>query len=208
MALDIDDEMQADQIKNFWDTYKKIITIGFVILIVAYISFQFYLSSTKKNSELASQLYQEIIIEKPDSLDSIKEMVASLKDNHSSTPYAARGAIYLSRILVDKKMNDEAVIELIWAGDNAKEKSIQSLAFYSLANIYLTSNDVENAKITANKISSPGYSGLKNDLLGDVYLISNDKEMAKASYKSALAFYENKSELAKVIQIKLDAIGQ
>ena len=56
MALDIDDEMQADQIKNFWDTYKKIITIGFVILIVAYISFQFYLSSTQKNIELASQL--------------------------------------------------------------------------------------------------------------------------------------------------------
>jgi len=88
MALDIDDEMQADQIKNFWDTYKKIITIGFVILIVAYISFQFYLSSAQKNSELASQLYQEIIIEKPDSLDSIKLMAASLKDNHSSTPYA------------------------------------------------------------------------------------------------------------------------
>ena len=64
MALDIDDEMQADQIKNFWDTYKKIITIGFVTLIAAYIGFHFYLSSTKKNSELASQLYQEVIMEK------------------------------------------------------------------------------------------------------------------------------------------------
>ena len=151
MALDIDDEMQADQIKNFWDTYKKIITIGFVILIVAYISFQFYLSSAQKNSELASQLYQEIIIEKPDSLDSIKLMAASLKDNHSSTPYAARGAIYLSRILVDKKMNEEAVIELTWAGKNAKEKSIKSLAFYSLANIYLTSNNSINYTIVHHK---------------------------------------------------------
>lgn len=208
MALDIDDEMQADQIKNFWDTYKKIITIGFVTLIAAYIGFHFYLSSTKKNSELASQLYQEVIMEKQDSLDAIKVKVAQLKDSHRNTPYSARGAIYLSRILVANKMNDAAVIELTWAGENAKEKSIQSLAFYSLANIYLTSNDLENAKITANKISSPGYAGLKNDLLGDVYLASNDKEMAKASYKSALAFYENKSELAKVIQIKLDAIGQ
>jgi predicted negative regulator of RcsB-dependent stress response len=62
MALDIDDEMQADQIKNFWDTYKKIITIGFVILIVAYISFQFYLSSAKKIANLRPSSIRKLLL--------------------------------------------------------------------------------------------------------------------------------------------------
>ena len=114
----------------------------------------------------------------------------------------------MSRSLVNSKMNDEAIVELLWASDNANEKSIESLALYTLSNIYLVTESLDDALVTANKISTPGYIGLKNDLLGDIYIGKKDKEKAILSYQAALNFYLNKSELAKVIQTKIDAIGQ
>jgi predicted negative regulator of RcsB-dependent stress response len=211
MALEpnqIEKEIQMDKMQNLWDTYKHIIAIIIIIIVVAFIGFEFYQSSVKKNGEAASQIYQEIITINIDNIEIIRAGVTKLKDIHSDSPYSSRGAIYLSRSLVNKKMNDEAITELIWAADNAIEKSIQSLALYSLANIYLIIKNIDDAMATANKISTPGYVGLKNDLLGDIYIESNDKKKARVSYKAALNFYQDKSELAKVIQTKLDAIGQ
>jgi len=208
MANDIDEEMQADQIKTFWHAYKKFIIITLLLIVASYTGYQFYHSSEIKSAESASQLYQEVIIEKLDNVETIKLKVKTLQENHTNTPYAGRASIYLSRILFEEKNNNEAMEALIWASENAKEKSIQSLAYYALSNSYLVTKEIDKAKIAAEKISTPGYVGLKNDLLGDIYLLMNDKDMARASFKSALAFYDNKSELAKVVQTKLDAIGQ
>ncbi|MDG2252688.1 MAG: tetratricopeptide repeat protein [Methylophilaceae bacterium] len=211
MALEpnqIEKEIQIDKYQNLWNTYKRLIAVLVAIIISIYTGFQFYQSSEVKSGEVASQIYQEIIIENIENTDIIKQKVSELKSNHSSTPYASRGAIYLSRSLVNKKMNDEAIEELLWASNNAKEKSIESLALYTLSNLYLIKENLDDSLATANKISSPGYLGLKNDLLGDIYIANNDKEKAILSYEVALKFYLNKSELAKVIQTKIDAIGQ
>ena len=211
MALDdtqIEKEIQIDKMENLWNENKRIIVVVVAVIISIYIGLQFYQYSAKKTGEMASQLYQEIITLNIDNVEMIKSGVTQLKENHSDTPYSSRGAIFLSRSLVNKKMNDEAVVELIWAADNANEKSIQSLALYSLSNIYLVLKNIDEAMSTANKISTPGYMGLKDDLLGDIYMASNDNEKARISYESALNFYQNKSELAKVIQTKIDAIGQ
>jgi predicted negative regulator of RcsB-dependent stress response len=211
MALEpnqIEKEIEMDKMEKIWNTYKRKIAIAVVIIGVSFIGYQIYQSSIKTSGESASRIYQVIITTNIDNTEMIRSEVTKLKNNHPDTPYSSRGAIYLSRSLVNKKMNNEAIEELLWAADNAIEKSIQSLALYSLSNIYLILKNTDEAMVTANKISTPGYEGLKNDLLGDIYIKINDKEKAKISYNAALNFYQNKSELTKVIQTKLDAIGQ
>jgi predicted negative regulator of RcsB-dependent stress response len=205
---DIEKEIRMDKLENFWNTYKWIIAIVVLIVIVAFGAFQYSKISAKKSGEAASQIYQDIITINIDNIEMIRSGVTKLKDNHADTPYSSRGAILLSRSLASKNLNDEAITELIWAADNSVENSIQSLALYSLSNMYLVSENLEDAMIAANRISTPGYIGLKNDLLGDIYIASNDKEKARISYDAALNFYQNKSELAKVIQTKIDAISQ
>ena len=205
---DIEKEIRMDKLENFWNAYKWIIAIVVLIIIIAFSTFQYSKISAKKSGEVASQIYQDIITVNIDSIEMIRSGVTSLKENHADTPYSSRGAIFLSRSLASKDLNDDAIAELIWAADNAVENSIQSLALYSLSNMYLVSENLQDAMKAANRISTPGYIGLKNDLLGDIYIASNDKEKARISYNAALNFYQNKSELAKVIQTKIDAIGQ
>ena len=74
--------------------------------------------------------------------------------------------------------------------------------------MYIAKKDASKAKLAAEAIATPGYIGLKSDLLGDIALMDGDHEAARSFFNQALDFYKNKSELAQVIQTKLDAIGQ
>jgi predicted negative regulator of RcsB-dependent stress response len=63
------------------------------------------------------------------------------------------------------------------------------------------------AENTANLITSKGFDGLKNYLLGDIYALRKDNVKAKSFYESAFIFYSKKNDLSKVIKTKIDAIG-
>jgi predicted negative regulator of RcsB-dependent stress response len=162
----------------------------------------------KKLNEMASQLYQEILIEKIENLENIQLKAITLKKDHSNTPYAGRASLHLGQLLAKSKKYEESINELKWASDKAKEVSIQSLAKYTLALTYIAIKDYKNAKIVAEGIASKGFNALKMDLMGDIYLLEGDIDKAKEAFTEALKFYKDKNELAQVIQTKIDALGK
>ena len=131
----------------------------------------------------------------------------TVKVDHMHTPYAGRASLHLGQLYAKTGDYDKSIPELSWAAENATELSIQSLAHYALAYIFIAKEDAQKAKLAAESIASPGYTGLKSDLLGDIALMNEDNEAARTFFNQALNFYKNKSELAQVIQTKLDAIG-
>ena len=48
---------------------------------------------------MASQLYQEILIEKSENLENIQLKTNSLKKDHLHTPYAGRASLHLGQLL-------------------------------------------------------------------------------------------------------------
>ncbi len=207
MAVETD-EQQAEQIKIFWNAHKIKIVSGFIVLLIIFFTQYFYRQYNLKNSEEASQLYQEILIEKVENFNAIEESVALLKRDYNSTPYAARAAIYFSKILVDQASNNAAIEELIWAGSNSPEKSIKSMSYFYLSNLYLAEKKLDKAMDAANKIITKGYVGLVNDLKGDIYKAMGNKKSAKEFYQKALNYFQGRGEFYKVIQNKKDALGQ
>ncbi len=207
MALDTEEE-QVEKIQKIWETYKRLIIAGIVVFIGLYFTYNFYVNQSIKNLEKASQLYQEIIISKPTSLEKISEKVTSLKNIASNTPYASRSAIYLSKIYSQNSNNEAAIEELIWAQKNATEDSIESLASYLLANLYLVSGKLDEALVAANKIDSIGFQALAKDIIGDIYLELGDKIQAKKSYIESLELNKGQGDIRKILQNKIDSIGQ
>ena len=207
MALDTEEE-QVEKIQKFWEVYKRYIISLIVVLLGIYFAFNFYAKQNIKNLEISSQLYQEILIEKVTSIDSILEKVNLLKNTSSNTPYASRSAIYLSKLYSQAKKKEAAIQELIWARDNATEESIQSLADYLLANLYFVDGNLEEALLTAKKIDTIGFQILAKDLIGDIYLQQGDKEKAKESYLKSLDSYKGQGDIRKILQNKIDSIGQ
>lgn len=208
MAVDIDENEQNDKLKELWASYKNYIFIGSGLFLIIFLVFNFLSSKKIKENELASQLYQEVLIEKMDNMEIIQEKTEILKNNHGSSPYAGRASLHLGQLLSKSGAHDKSIDELKWSSVNAKEISIRSLAFYTMALNYVVLKDVPNAKISAQSIESEGFEALKNDLLGDIYLLEGNTNEARKAYAAALIFYEGRNDLSQVIQTKIDALGK
>jgi predicted negative regulator of RcsB-dependent stress response len=207
MALDTEEE-QIEKLERIWNSYKWLITVVIVVFSGIYFAYGFYSDQKVKNTEQASQLYQEILIKKITDIDLIIEKVALLKKSSSNTPYASRSAIYLSKLYSQENKNEEAIKELIWASQNTSEESIESIAYYLLANIYFVTNKLDEAMTSAIKINTIGFQTLAKDIIGDIYLKQGNKEEARKSYLEALKLYKGQGDIRKVIQNKIDSIGQ
>ena len=208
MAVDIDDNEQNEKLRDIWTNYKNFILIGLGFLLALYFGFTFLANQETKRNEMASQLYQEILIEKIENLENIQLKTNSLKKDHLDTPYAGRASLHLGQLFAKSNKYEESINELKWASDKAKEVSIQSLARYTLALTYIATKDYKNAKIAAESIANNGFNALKMDLMGDIYLLEGNFDKAKEAFTTALEFYKDKNELAKVIQTKIDALGK
>ena len=207
MALDTEEE-QIEKLEKIWDSYKWVITLVIVILLGMYFAYNFYSDQKIKNTAQASQLYQEILIKKITDIELIKEKVDLLKKNSSNTPYASRSAIYLSKLYSQENKNEAAIKELIWASENTPEESIESIAYYLLANIYLVTDKLDEAMTVALKVDTIGFQTLAKDIIGDIYLKQGNKEEARKFYITALKLYKGQGDIRKVIQNKIDSIGQ
>jgi predicted negative regulator of RcsB-dependent stress response len=207
MALDTEEE-QVEKLERIWNSYKWLIVVVIVVFSGIYFVYGFYSDQKIKNTEQASQLYQEILIKKITDIDLIIEKVALLKKSSSNTPYASRSAIYLSKLYSQENKNEEAIKELIWASQNTSEESIESIAYYLLANIYFITNKLDEAMTSAIKINTIGFQTLAKDIIGDIYLKQGNKEEARKSYLEALKLYKGQGDIRKVIQNKIDSMGQ
>ncbi len=207
MAFD-NDEQQSEHFKNFYNEHKIKIFSVIAVFLVAFFAYQYLISANKSKAEEASQLFQDVLVSKVDNIDEIKLKVAKLQNEHKNSPYAARATIYYSKVLVETGDYSAAANELIWASGENIEPSIQSMANYLLGNLYLVEGKLDKSLEAANKIITNGYVGLANDLKGDIYLAMDDKENAIKSYKLALNYFGGQGELHKVIENKLNSIGQ
>ena len=207
MALDTEEE-QVEKIKNIWNSYKQFIIIIIGVLLGVYFAYGYYADKKIKNSEQASQLYQEILVGKILDINSIKTKVDLLKKNSSYTPYAERSAIYIAKLYSQGGNNEKAIKELIWAAENATEESIQSMAYYHLANLFFVTDNLDKAMEAAKKINSFGFQILAKDIIGDIFLKQGSKEEAKKLYLEALKLNNGQSDFSKILQNKIDSIGQ
>ena len=207
MALDTEEE-QVEKIQNFWNSYKYLIISGIVVFFAIYFAYGIYADQKIKKIEEASQLYQEILIKKIVNIDVIKEKVNLLKNSYSNSPYASRSAIYLSKLYSQGNKNEEAIKELIWASKNAAEESIQSMAYYHLANLYFVTNKLDQAMESAKRIDTVGFQTLSKDIIGDIHLKQGNKEEARRSYLESLKVYKGQGDMRKILQNKIDSIGK
>ena len=207
MAFD-NDEQQSEHFKNFYNSHKIKIFSAILVFLVAFFAYQYLISANKSKAEEASQLFQDVLVSKIDNIDEIKLKVGELQNKFNNSPYAARASIYYSKLLVETGDYSAAANELIWASGKNIEPSIQSMANYLLGNLYLVEEKLDESLEVANKIITDGYIGLANDLKGDIYIAKGDKENAIKSYELALNYFDGQGELHKVIENKLNSIGQ
>ena len=207
MALDLNEGKDLNEkVSDFFSKNKKNIILYPIIFIAFYFASTFYISQDEKKYFLASDLYQKVQLAYE--INEAQRLANELKEKYANTAYASRASIYLGNIYFKNKDFPKAKESYKWATDNAPEPSIRSLANYQLGLMFFVQKDYDSAINSANLINDKGFIGLKNNLLGDLYSSIGKYEDAKKSFEIAYSFYKDKNDLAKVVKIKIDSIGQ
>lgn len=207
MALDIKEDKDLNyKFAEIFSKNKKNIILLILIFVFGYFAANYYVSSVKKGEFIASDLYQKIQLSKD--LPELEVLVNKLIKEYSGSSYTARSSIYIANVYQKNEKYLKAKDSYIWASKNSREPTIRSLANYQLACMLYVQKDYDLALNAALNIDDNGFKGLKNNLLGDVYFAQGKNSEALHHFNVAYDFFNNKSDLAKVIKLKIDAIGK
>ncbi len=207
MALDLEDQEQLDEFKEWWNKYGKLTVNLVLVALIAYAGWQGYQYMQHKKAVEASEVYQTLGQLDPSETDKIQAATEQLKADYAATPYAGRAAVLQARNDFLAENVDSAKAQLTWAAENAQETSVKAIASLQLAKILLNEQDYAGAEKALTAEIDPGYAGLKEDLQGDIFLAQGKAEEAKAQYTKALTSLDVDGRLYLLTKQKLESLG-
>lgn len=193
------DAEKAEEIKAWWKENGKSVLTGVLVAIAGVFGWQQWQSHTKTQAEAASALYNSV------KTTQSAESLANLKTDHGSSPYAAIASLAAAKNYAESGNEAEAISELQWAVDNAKEENIQFTAKIRLARLLIATAELDKASSLLNDEFPPTYNPLLEELKGDLALAKEDRTAAAEAYRRAI--FQSGSSAPRYLQMKLDSLG-
>lgn len=207
MAYDLEEQEQLDEFKAWWKKNGKLVTNAVIAALLAYVAWQGYQYWQNKKASEASSIYQSLVTMDAGKVAEIKAQANKLMDGFSGTPYAGRAAVLLAKAEFAGKDSKAAKADLQWAIDHAKEDAVQAIASLQLAGILLEDKDYAGAlKVLDGKIDA-GYTGLRDEMKGNVYLAQGKQAEAKKAFESALNNLDAGGAIYQATKLKLESLG-
>ena len=213
MKNEYENNMRFLPVLRFFDKYKKLIILVFVITIIATAYLVISSQVKKQNNENASVIYslwlKEISLENPDpeNLDSILNRLITEYKNTGYTQLAL-----LNKASLDARNNNielalinfKKLIELT-DGFNGN-KIFNKIARVSASRLLLSSGDYEEALSLIELYSSGATNGYIHELTGDILAKQKKIELAVAQYELASEKYNDETSQS-IIAMKIANIG-
>ena len=207
MAYNLEEQEQIDELKAWWKQYGKTVSSLVIGLVVAYAAYQIWNYVQHKQAIEASTQYQELTVTDQKDLKAIQAKSATLMEQYSGTPYAARAALFAAKANYAANDTKSAKAQLDWAIKNAEETATRAMATLQLANILAEEKDFEGALKLLDAPHDVGFAGLFADLKGDVLMLQGKRADAKAAYELALSKLDAQGKYRVITQRKLEALG-
>jgi len=207
MAYDLEEQEQIDEFKAWWKQYGKTVSSLVIGLVVAYAAYQILNYVQHKQAIDASTQFQELTVIDQKDLKAIQAKSASIMEQYSGTPYAARAALFAAKANYAAKDTKSAKAQLDWAINNAEETATSAMATLQLANILAEEKDYDGALKLLEAKHDAGFEGLFADLKGDLLMLQGKRAEAKAAYELALSKLDAQGKYRVITQRKLEALG-
>ncbi len=177
-----------------------------MIALSAYAAWNGWNLYQSKQASQASQLYEEMqkAAAAKDQAKTLR-VASDIQAKYSSTVYADLAAFNAAKLAFDGNDLKAAKNQLQWVISHGKAEEMMALAKLRLAGIELDEKNYEQAmKLLAGDFPAE-YVADVADRKGDVLFAQNKFAEANAEYKKALEKMGDKSPVAQLVQIKLDA---
>ncbi|OUD14071.1 YfgM family protein [Thioflexithrix psekupsensis] len=203
------EDEQVEAIKKWWKENGLSVAAGLILGASLLLGWQAWQAYTQQKAETASAQYEQVLlaIEKKQS-DQLQGSARALLADYSSSPYASLAALALAKQAVDDNQLDAAHAHLQWVLDHGKPAHVKHIARLRKAQLFLDQDNIAAAKEVLKVPEKADFVAAYAELEGDIALAEEALEAARVAYQSALDYKELNSAHRRLLQMKLDNVGQ
>ncbi len=201
MALNAAEEESIEALKKWWDENGKPLLFFAIFGIGGYGAWLLWQNSQATDTEMASDLYEEVLslaisepglpVTEQESLR-ILELFDQLKVDYSGSVYALYGALFAAQQLVNTNDLDAAEDSLQWVLDNQQnglfsqtDEGLILTTNLCLGRVILAKGDSERALNLVNGIDPKTFEAGFAELRGDIYVAMGRIVDARDAYIAA-----------------------
>ncbi|MBI2747583.1 MAG: tetratricopeptide repeat protein [Burkholderiales bacterium] len=206
--LDLEEQEQLDQLKQFWKQYGGLISWALIVLLGIYAGWNGWQYWQRKQAVQAAALYEEVerIAASGDGTR-LDRALADMKDKFAGTAQAQQAALLTAAVHASAGRNDAARAALAWVAEQSGDEGYKAVARLRLAGLLLDAKSYDEALKQLADSFPAGFVALAADRRGDVYLAQGKKAEAAAEYQKAWAGLEAGSSYRNVVDVKLASLG-
>jgi predicted negative regulator of RcsB-dependent stress response len=208
MAYDLEEQEQIDAIKGWWSDYGKLVMLAVIAVLVGIAGVQGWRYYRAQQAERAATLYSQVVeAERANDAKRVRDIAAQIVDKYGSSQYAGMAALAAAKAGVATGEVDDAKKNLQWAADHAKEEELRDVARLRLAGVLLDEKKYDDALKLLSVKSGDAFAVLYADMRGDVLVGQGKPAEARAAYQVALEKSDPASAYRRLVEVKLDALG-
>ena len=206
------EEEQVEALKKWWQENGKSIIFGITLGLAGIFGWRAWQDHRIQQAEVASQLYQEVIIALRDKkdIDGAKEKANQLITEHGTSEYALFAHMILAKMAVDAEDYAVAEEKLQWALDHSAGESMRHLVRLRLARVLATQEKYSEALDLLNRKERGEFTSEYDELRGDILRLQGDFAAARTAYQEALSNRQltTRQEELSLLEMKLDDLGR
>ncbi|MDH5540029.1 MAG: tetratricopeptide repeat protein [Rhizobacter sp.] len=206
--LDLQEQEQLDQLKDFWKQYGNLITWVLIAAMGSFAAWNGWNWWQRDQAGKASAMFDEL--EKAVAAgDAAKAggVFSDMKNRFPGTTFTQQGGLLAAKLQFETQQTDAAVATLNWVGDNASQPEYQSAARLRLAGVLLEQKKFDEALKALDAADAKEFSALVADRRGDVLKAQGKPEEAKAAYLQAWKQMPATIDYRRLVEAKLAALG-
>jgi predicted negative regulator of RcsB-dependent stress response len=213
MALDLEEQEQIDEFKEWWRKHGTYVIGGVAAFVIGVSGWKGYeMWSAKQTSESMALFERAMQAAMANDSKSVKELTGQIMESSlvmgvGRSGYAVPAAWMAGKTNYTAGDLKSAQAQYQYAVDHANDKGLEHLARLRLAAVMIDQKDYAGAQKLLDIEADPAFVVLFADLRGDLMAIQGKTEEARTAYKLALDKIEAQSPMKAMVEAKLDSVG-
>jgi len=206
--LDLEEQEQLDQLKHFWAKYGNAISWVLILVFGSFAAWNGWNWYQRNQGAKAAALHEEVeraALAKD--LERTERGLADMRAGFGSTTYAAQAGLLAGKVLFEAGQLDKARAALQGVLEGSRDDGLQAVARLRLASVELEAGRADAALQVLQTAAPAAFEPLLADRRGDVLMSQGKTEEAKAQYQAAWKALAPRSDVRRLVAIKLAALG-
>jgi len=197
------EEEQLDALKRWWKENGQATLIGTGLGIAVILGWNYWQDYKKDQAAQASALYSQLLkAAEVDKIDSEEKLAQRIQEQFKNTSYAAYSGLLQAKVKVQQ--NDIAGAKQILEKVSAlSDDELSNIAKIRLVRLMLANKEYEQGLKLINEVdpaTSASFSGIYDELVGDLYVALERLDQARTSYQKAM----ESGHQSPLLQLKID----